>query len=104
VVTRALALALAGRMQEARAEADLAGRLQPLGSGTQGAYVAYIRSRVDVLGGDYPRAVARLDSILTQPAHLSRGWIGIDRTLAELRGQPGFDALQAATESPGRSD
>jgi tetratricopeptide (TPR) repeat protein len=93
VVTRALALALAGRMPEARMEADLAGKLQPLGSGQQAPYVAYVRSRVDALAGDYPRAIARLDSVLAGPAHVSRDWLRIDRTLAMLRGQAGFAAL-----------
>jgi serine/threonine-protein kinase len=93
VVTRALALALAGRITEALTEADLAGRLQPLGSGQQSPYVAYVRSRVDAMAGDSPRAIARLDSVLATPAHVSRGWYRIDRTLAPLRGQPGFQAL-----------
>jgi TolB-like protein/Tfp pilus assembly protein PilF len=90
VVTRALALALAGRMAEARKEADLAGLLQPLGSDQQSPYVAYVRSRVDALAGDYPRAIARLDSVLAGPAHVSRGWLRLDRTLEPLRGKPGF--------------
>ena len=93
VVTRALALALAGRMPEARLEADLAGKLQPLGSGQQSPYVAYVRSRVDAMAGDYPRALARLDSVLAGPAQVSRDWIRIDRTLEPLRGRPGWSAL-----------
>ena len=90
VVTRALALALAGRMPEARREADLAGSLQPLGSGQQSPYVAYVRSRVDAMAGDYPRAIARLDSVLAVPAQVSRASLRIDRTLEPLRGKPGF--------------
>ena len=93
VVTRALALALAGRMPEARREADLAGKLQPLDAGQQGPYVAYVRSRIDAMAGDYPRAVARLDSILARPAHVSRAWLRLDPTLGALRGQPGFERL-----------
>jgi tetratricopeptide (TPR) repeat protein len=93
VVTRALALALAGRVREARAAADEAGRLQPLGSGIQSPYVTYVRSRVDVLTGDHVSAVARLRNILAVPAQQSRGWFAIDRTLMALRGDPDFEAL-----------
>jgi eukaryotic-like serine/threonine-protein kinase len=93
VVTRALALALGGHVREARAAADEAGRLQPLGSGIQSPYVTYARSRVDVLTGDHVSAVARLRNILAVPAQQSRGWFSIDRTLAALRGDPDFEAL-----------
>jgi hypothetical protein len=92
-VTRALALALGGRLREARAAADEAGRLQPLGSGIQSPYIAYVRSRVDALAGDPVSAVARLRSILAVPAQQSRGWLAIDRTLAPLRGNAEFEAL-----------
>jgi serine/threonine-protein kinase len=93
VVTRALALALGGHVREARAAADEAGRLQPLGSGIQSPYVTYVRSRVDVLTGDHVSAVARLRNILAVPAQQSRGWFAIDRTLMALRGDPDFEAL-----------
>jgi len=77
----------------ARAEDDEAGRLQPLGSGIQSPYIAYVRSRVDALAGDPVSAVARLRSILAVPAQQSRGWLAIDRTLAPLRGNAEFEAL-----------
>ena len=93
VVTRALALALAGRLGEARAAADQAGALLPLGSGLQGPYVAYIRARIDVMAGDRSAAVKRLRSVLERPAQQSRGLFAIDRTLAPLRGDPEFQAL-----------
>jgi tetratricopeptide (TPR) repeat protein len=96
-VTRALSLALAGRLREARAAADRAGNLQPLGSGLQSTYVAYIRSRIDAMAGDRATAVAHLRSLLAQPAQQSRGSLAIDRTLQPLRGDPGFEAL---TEGP----
>jgi hypothetical protein len=92
-VTRALSLALAGRLLEARAAADHAGSLQPLGSGLQSPYIAYVRSRIDVMAGDSAAAVARLRSLLDQPGQQSRGWFRIDRTLAPLRGDPEFEAL-----------
>jgi len=93
VATRALSLALGGRMQEARAAADEAGRLQPLASGLQGPYVTYVRSRIDAMSGDRVSAVARLRTILAVPAQQSRGWFAIDRTLAPLHGDPEFEAL-----------
>jgi hypothetical protein len=93
VVTRALALALGGRMREARAAADEAGVLQPLGSGIQSPYIAYVRSRIDAMAGDRASAVARLRAILAVPAQQSRGWFGIDRTLASLRDDAEFEAL-----------
>ena len=93
VATRALALALSGRISEAVSQGDAAVTLQPLGSGVQAPYVAYLRARVDVLAGAPARAIARLEEILDGPAHLSRGWIRIDGTLAALRAEPGFAAL-----------
>jgi hypothetical protein len=93
VVTRALALALGGRVREARAAADEAGRLQPLGSGIQSPYVTYVRGRIDLMTGDHVSAVARLRNVLAVPAQQSRGWFAIDRTLDPLRGDPDFEAL-----------
>jgi tetratricopeptide (TPR) repeat protein len=93
VVTRALALALGGRAQDARAAADEAGRLQPLGSGIQSPYIAYVRGRIAAMAGDPASAVARLRGILAVPAQQSRGWLAIDRTLAPLRGDAEFEAL-----------
>ena len=88
-----MSLALAGRLGEARAAADHAGSLQPLGSGLQSPYIAYVRARIDVMAGDRAAAVARLRSILAQPGQQSRGWLRIDRTLAPLRGDPEFESL-----------
>ena len=99
VATRALSLALAGRLREARAAAAQAGALQPLGSGLQSPYVAYVQSRIDVLAGDRATAVARLRSLLDHPAQQSRASLAIDRTLAPLRGYPEFEAL---LEDPSR--
>jgi hypothetical protein len=93
VVTRALALALAGRLREARAAADEAGRLLPLGRGLQSPYVAYVRSRIDVLAGDRAAAVAQLRSLLEYPGQQSRASLAIDRTLQPLHGFPPFEAL-----------
>lgn len=93
VATRALALAFGGRLRAARAAADEAGALQPLGSGLQSPYVAYLRSRIDVMAGDRPAAVARLGALLGYPGQQSRAWLAIDRTLAPLRGDPGFARL-----------
>ena len=95
-VTRALSLALAGRLREARAAADRAGNLQPLGSGLQSSYVAYIRSRIAAMAGDRQAAVAQLRSLLDHPAQQSRGSLAIDRTLQPLRGDPEFEALLRA--------
>ncbi|HYC30694.1 MAG TPA: tetratricopeptide repeat protein, partial [Gemmatimonadales bacterium] len=91
--TRAWALALAGRTREALAASDSAGTLQPLGSGVQAPYIAYLQCRVDAITGQRARASARLEEILRVPAHLSRGWIRIDRTLADLRADPRFAML-----------
>jgi eukaryotic-like serine/threonine-protein kinase len=93
VAVRALALAHAGRLKEALAEAKQAGAIQPLDSGTQGTYVGYAESRVALMGGERGLAVALLDSILRRPAQVSRGWIRIDRSLDPLRGVAGFEEL-----------
>jgi hypothetical protein len=71
----------------------MAGRLQPLGSGIQSSYVAYVQARVYTLAGERRQAVERLQSMLAQPAQQSPGWIRIDRTLAELRDDTALAAL-----------
>ena len=91
--TKGWALALAGRLPEAIAYGDSAVTRLPLGAGIQAPYVAYLRARIDVLAGRPAAALERLASILEYPSHVSRGWIGIDRTLAGLRGEQGFAAL-----------
>ena len=101
VGTRAYALALAGRTDAALSAGDSAVTLMPIGAGVQGPYVAYLRARVDVLAGQRRRALGRLAEILLYPAHVSRGWIRIDRTLADLRGEPGYEAL--IDSAPGRA-
>jgi serine/threonine-protein kinase len=93
VVTRALALALAGRTGEALREAERAGVLQPLGSGLQSAYVAYVQGRVFAMAGERARAVERLTAVLAVPAQVSRGSFRIDRTLAALRDDAAFQSL-----------
>jgi TolB-like protein/Tfp pilus assembly protein PilF len=93
VSTRALALALAGRMRDALADAELAGRLQPLGSGIQSTYVAYVQARVYAMAGRREQAIERIRAVLAQPAHQSPGWVRIDRTLAELRDDTAMAAL-----------
>jgi hypothetical protein len=93
VVTRALALALAGRTGEALREAERAGALQPLGSGLQSAYVAYVQGRVFAMAGERARAVERLTAVLAVPAQVSRGSFRIDRTLAALRDDAAFQSL-----------
>ena len=93
IVTRALALALAGRAREALQENERAGQVQPLGSGLQSAYVAYVQARVYALAGERRRAIERLSDVLAVPAQVSRGSFRIDRTLDALRGDSTFEAL-----------
>jgi eukaryotic-like serine/threonine-protein kinase len=95
VVTRALALALAGRMREAAREAERAGEIQPLGAGLQAPYVAYVQGRVFGMAGESARAVERLTAVLGVPAQVSRASFKIDRTLAPLRRDPAFQSLIA---------
>ena len=97
IVTKAWALALAGRTREAMLTGDSAVGMQPLGSGVQAPYVAYLRARIDAAAGRPAEALERLREILGYPAHLSPGWIRIDRTLASLRGEPGFAAVVDST-------
>jgi hypothetical protein len=69
--------------------------LQPLGSGLQGPYVAYVQARVFAMAGERARAVERLTAVLAVPAQVSRGSFRIDRTLAALRGDAAFQSLIA---------
>jgi tetratricopeptide (TPR) repeat protein len=82
-------------LQEARAAADEAGSLLPLGAGLQSPYVAYIRARIDAMAGDRPAAVKRLRSLLEHQGSQSAGWLSIDRTLEPLRADPEFRKLLA---------
>ncbi|MGN6393531.1 MAG: tetratricopeptide repeat protein, partial [Gemmatimonadales bacterium] len=93
MVTRALALALAGRLDAARAAAEQSVKVQPLGPGLQSAYVTYVQARIDALAGERASAVARLRALLGHPGMNSRGSLAIDRTLESLRGDPAFQAL-----------
>ena len=97
VGTKAWSLALAGRSRDALAAGDSSVAMQPLGSGVQAPYVAYLRARVDVIAGRHAEALERLRAILQYPAHQGRGWFRIDRTLAPLRSEADFAALTDST-------
>ena len=96
VVTRALALALAGRSPRGggrgRAGRRCSSRSAP---GLQSAYVAYVQGRVFALAGEPGRAVERLTAVLAVPAQVSRASFRIDRSLAPLRADAGFQSLIA---------
>ncbi len=82
-------------LRDAVLEAERAGVLQPLGSGLQSSYVAYVQGRVYAMAGEAGPAVERLAAVLARPAQVSRGSFRIDRTLAPLRGDAAFQSLIA---------
>lgn len=96
---RAVALAHAGRVLEARRAADSAAALvAAVRDPFEARYVAHQRVRVDLLvGGAAGRdsAVATLGRLLGEPYFLTPGWLRADPTFAPLRDDPRFARLAA---------
>ena len=93
VAVRALALAHAGRLADARGRGE-ARRLDPAARLGHPETLRRVRAEPGRRDGGGPAlgrgAAARHRA---RPAQLSRGWIAIDRTLAPLRDDPEYQAL-----------
>ena len=95
---RGLALAYAGRREEAMEAGQRAVALTPT---AKDAYVApYLQHqlvRICLLAGEPEEALDRLERLLKIPYILSPGWVSIDPNFAPLRGNPRFQRLVKGT-------
>ncbi|MDX2192512.1 MAG: serine/threonine-protein kinase [Gemmatimonadales bacterium] len=83
---RGLALALAGRTDEALAEAERGTTLVPIATDTEfGPYVAQLRARVELLAGRTAEARRRVEQLYAAPFHLTPEWVRIDPGFRDLR-------------------
>ena len=59
----------------------------------ESAYFQHELARIYVLAGEEDKAIALLKTLLTEPYHLSPGWLSIDPNFDPLRGNPRFQEL-----------
>jgi tetratricopeptide (TPR) repeat protein len=91
-----LALAYLGRHEQAIAEGERGVALQSLSHDAMGgAYNQHQLVRIHLLAGQPEKALDRLEPLLRVPYYLSPGWLRIDPTFAELKGNPRFERLLA---------
>jgi tetratricopeptide (TPR) repeat protein len=91
-----LAAAYAGRPDVARRDAERSVALRSATKdGFSGPYNEHLLARTYTLLGEHDRAIDRLESILSVPYFVSRGWLAVDPTWDALRGNPRFERLVA---------
>jgi TolB-like protein len=90
----ALALAYLGRKAEAIAEGEQAAAQRPVTKDALwGPIIQEQLARAYMLVGEHEKALDRLEPLLEVPYGLSRGWLRIDPTFGQLRGNPRFEKL-----------
>jgi len=93
-VIGALQLAYLGRKDEAIAQGLQALALSPISRDhTNGPYYQQLMARVYLLVGEPEKALDMLEPLLQMPYYLSTGWLRVDPTFAELKGNPRYDRL-----------
>jgi tetratricopeptide (TPR) repeat protein len=91
-----LALAYAGRGREAVAEGERGTALLPIErDALNGPYMQHQLVRVHLVLGENEKALDLLEPLLARPYYLSPGWLRIDPTFAQLKGNPRFEKLIA---------
>jgi TolB-like protein/tetratricopeptide (TPR) repeat protein len=89
-----LALAYAGRKEEAIREGERGVALDPISKdAVNGAYIQHQLARIDILVGEPEKALDQLEPLLKMPYYLSPGWLRIDPNFDPLRGNPRFQKL-----------
>jgi len=99
VALRGLALAYAGRHEEAVREGLRAEAEQPKDQNTQSSYVRYVVARIHVLAGQPEEALDRLETLVDEPGLRSRELFRIDPNLAPIRDNPRFVRLVSSRVS-----
>jgi TolB-like protein/tetratricopeptide (TPR) repeat protein len=96
---RGLALAYAGRKDEALREAERGLALRgPEKDAITGPYFLYTLARVHTLNGESDQATETLERLMRLPNYVTPGWVRIDPNFAPLRGSPGFQKLVTAAK------
>ncbi len=90
----AVALAYAGRKEEAIQEGERAVALQPVTKDAiDGYYIQHQLARIYTLVNEPEKAIDQLESLLRTPGYLSPGWLKIDPNFDALRKNPRFQKL-----------
>jgi TolB-like protein/Flp pilus assembly protein TadD len=96
VCLEGLALAYAGRRQEALREAERAVTMVPISRDAYtGPYVQLQLVRTYIETGQSEKAIDTLEPLLRIPFYISPGWLRIDPAFDSLRGNPRFQRLLA---------
>ncbi len=93
-VIGALALAYLGRKAEAIAQGQRGIALSPISvDHVNGPYYQHLMARIYLRVGEPEKAIDMLEPLLRMPYFLSPGWLRVDPTFAELKGNPRYDRL-----------
>jgi len=96
-----LALAFLGRKADAIREGQYGLELLPISKDAfVGPYLQHQLVRIYVLLGETERALDQLEPLLKLPYRLSPGWLKVDPTFGPLGGNPRFERLVGARQSP----